>query len=494
MDGALDLAAVHGIAVAGLQVGGAAQFGHVARLIAEHLVAAHDVGAHEPYLAAGLEPLELGRRHLGKVGPLDPQLPAEGNLAGGGVASFPVGVVGDVKILHLVGGVVGDGQLDGIGDRHPPGSGQLHLGAHAPVQQAVVHQAVVLGHARLLHKGEDAGRAVAPAAQAAEGGHAGVVPAVHDALLHQFAQVALAHDGVGHVQAGKLALDGIGPQIQVVDDPLVQGTVVLKLDAAHGVGDALQRVLDGMGKVVQGVDAPLVPLAVMAHVLDPVDGRVAQVHVGAGQVDLGAQGLFPVRKLARPHPAEQVQVLLRGAVPVGAGTAGLARVLAPVLLHLLAGQVVHVGLAVQDQLFRVLVALVKIVAAVEDAPVGHRAQPLQVLPDAVHILLVLPHRVGVVEPQVELAAVLVGNAPVDPDGLGAADVQVAVGLRREPGVYLFDPALGQVGVDDFGQKIVHSFSHVFRSSIPECPIFVRYHIPRGFSMAAAQLRRFCAHP
>ena len=54
----------------------------------------------------------------------------------------------------------------------------------------------------------------------------------------------------------------------------------------------LDGVLDGVGEIVHRVDAPLVALAVMLGVLDAVDGRVTHVHVGAGQVDLGTQGLF----------------------------------------------------------------------------------------------------------------------------------------------------------------------------------------------------------
>ena len=107
----------------------------------------------------------------------------------------------------------------------------------------------------------------------------GVVPAVHDVLFHQFPQIALAHHRVGHVQPRELTLDGEGAQMQVVDDPLVQRPVVLELQAAHAVGDALDGVLDGVGKVVHRVDAPLVALPMMLGVLDAVDGRVAQVHV-----------------------------------------------------------------------------------------------------------------------------------------------------------------------------------------------------------------------
>ena len=141
-------------------------------------------------------------------------------------------------------------------------------------------------------------------------------------------------------------------------------------------------------------------------VLDAVDGRVTQVHVGAGKVDLGAQGLLALLELARTHPAEQVKVLFRGAVPPRGRAAGLTGVAAAVLAHLVAGQVIDVGLALLN----------------------------------------------------ELLGVLVRDGPVDVDGLGAANVQVAVRLRRETGMDLADLALGEVGVDDLSQKVF--ISHV----------------------------------
>ena len=212
----------------------------------------------------------------------------------------------------------------------------------------------------------------------------------------------------------------------------------------------------------------------MLGVFDAVDGRVAHVHVGAGQVDLGTQSLFTLLELTGTHPAEQVEVLLRGAVAPRRGAAGLACVRAAVLAHLVTGQVVHISLALFDELLGVLVALVEVVAAVEDAAVGVGTQPVQVLDDAVDVLLAFAGGIGVVQTQVELAAVLVGDGPVDVDGLGAADVQVAVGLGREAGMDLADLAFGQIGVDDVGQKvfICHEFSPCQGHSVPIYSIIV----------------------
>ena len=453
MDGTLDLAAIGRIAVAGLEVGSAVDDSDAAVGVLLDALALDEIAAHQTDFAADGQALELRRRHLGEVLVLDPQLPGEGDLAGGGVVGFPVGVVGDVEILGLVGGVVVHHQLDGVQHGDAALCGQVQLAADAGFQLAHINEVVGLGDAGLPHEGEDGRSGVAAAAQAAQGGHPGVIPAVHDAHLHQLTQIALAHDGVGHIQAGELALLGELGAKKVLDDPVVQRAVVLELEAAHTVGDALDGVLDGVGKVVHRVDAPLIALTVMLGVLDAVDGRVTQIHVGAGEVDFSAEGLFALLELACTHPAEEVEVLFRGAVAPRRGTGGLACVAAAVLAHLVAGQVIDVCLALEDELLGVLIALVEVVAAVEDAAVGVGTQPVQVLDDAVDILLPFAGGVGVVEAEVELAAVLVCDGPVDIDRLGAADVQVAVGLRREAGVDLADFAFGEVGVNDLGQKV-----------------------------------------
>ena len=80
-------------------------------------------------------------------------------------------------------------------------------------------------------------------------------------------------------QTGKLDLPGLVGDADILHYPVVQGTVVLELQGAQGVGDALQGVLDGMGKVIHGIDAPSVALAVMVHMADPVDDGVTHVEV-----------------------------------------------------------------------------------------------------------------------------------------------------------------------------------------------------------------------
>ena len=460
VDRALDLAAVRRHAVAGLEVSRAADLDDLAVFVLDDLVALYNIRAHQTHLAAGLEALELRGRHLGKVALFDIHLARERNLAR--ARRFVARVVRHLKFLALVRGVVGDDQLDRLGHRHAAQRGLVELLADAVLEQLDVHERIRLCHARALDEVQNGARRIAAAAQRAQRGHARVVPALDVVLKHQLAQIALAHHRVRHVQARELALLGMVRQRTVVHDPLIQRAVVFKLDRAHRVRDALDRVLDRVREVIERVDAPLVALTVVMRAHDAVDRRVAQVHVRAGHVDLGAQGLGAVLELAVSHILKQLQVFLDRTAAVRAFFARLGQ-RAAVGAHLLLRQVVHIRLAVPDERDRALIAGLKVIRAVEHAA-GRllTGQPLDVLPDRIDVFGVLLDRVGVVIAEVEQAVVFFRDRPVDEDRLGRADVQIAVRLGRKAGVDLFGQPRRDVLVNDLGQKVVYVFHHSVR--------------------------------
>ena len=237
------------------------------------------------------------------------------------------------------------------------------------------------------------------------------------------------------------------------------------------MGDALQGVLNGVGEVVHGVDAPLVPLAVVVGKVDAVEHRVAHVEVAAGQVDLGPEGHGAFGKLPRPHPAEQVQGLLHGPIPVGRG--GRHADAPPVGLELLRGELADVGQPLPDELLGILIHFFKVIGGVVEPVTPVKAQPVDVLLDGVHVLRVLLGGVGVVHAQVAQAAVLFCRAEVNGQGLTMTNVEVAVGFGGEAGVdshALVLPALGDVLVDHVVDKVlahgrVPIFRHVCHSSV-----------------------------
>ena len=111
---------------------------------------------------------------------------------------------------------------------------------------------------------------------------------------------------------------------------------------------------------------------------------------------------------------------------------------------------------------------VEVLAAPDGAPLGQSAvglqaqavvgpaadEPLHVLGDGIHVLDVLLGRVGVVHAQVADAAELAGDAEVEADGLGVADVQVAVRLGRKARDHLADATRGQVLLDDLAEEVL----------------------------------------
>jgi hypothetical protein len=97
------------------------------------------------------------------------------------------------------------------------------------------------------------------------------------------------------------------------------------------------------------------------------------------------------------------------------------------LANLVGGEVIDIGLAGLDERHCPLVKLREVVGGVTEA-IPLEAEPAHVRQDGIDVLLLLLAGIGVVEAQVGFAAELVGQTKVDADGLGVADVEVAVGL------------------------------------------------------------------
>ena len=205
--------------------------------------------------------------------------------------------------------------------------------------------------------------------------------------------------------------------------------MVPKFERAQRVRDVLDAVRLAVGEIIHRVDAPIVAGAVVRGVLDAVHQRVAEVHIGAAHVALGAQYPRSVGKLAVLHPLEQVEVFFHAAIAVGAFGARLG---GDALLRrdLFGGAVVHVGQALFDQLHGKFVELRKVIRG-EVLLVPLVAQPADVIFDAIHKFGVLRGRVRIVEAQIRFAVVLLRQFEVDRDRLAVPDVQIAIRLGRE---------------------------------------------------------------
>mmetsp|Transcript_37467 Transcript_37467/g.92708 ORF Transcript_37467/g.92708 Transcript_37467/m.92708 type:complete len:367 (-) Transcript_37467:88-1188(-) len=207
-----------------------------------------------------------------------------------------------------------------------------------------------------------------------------------------------------------------------------------------------------MREVICGVDAVLVLGVWVSLKLDAISRQVPHGRDVRPQVTLHAQAAAALLPHPLAHLVEQLKVLLHGAVAVwglsARGQWGL------VALHVVAGTVhleplqqlsrcrrlglglmAHVCFAHLDELHRVLVQLVEVVGGVRDLE-GLVPQPLHGAQDGVDVLLLLRRRVGVIKPQVCVAAKPSRDAEIKVHGFGVSNVEVAVGFGGEAGLPL----------------------------------------------------------
>ena len=221
-----------------------------------------------------------------------------------------------------------------------------------------------------------------------------------------------------------------------------------------------QRIGQAVGEVIHGIDAPGIAGAVMGRAADAVDHRVTQADLGRGHVYLRPQHMLAVGEFPAPHALKQGQVFRHGPVPVGAVFTRFVQA-AAVVPDLIRSQAVHVGLALFDQVHGIGVELVEIIGGEARLALPGKTQPVHVLLDGFHVLHFLFHRVGVIEAQVAAAAEFPGQAEVQADGLGMADVQVTVRFRRETGMHPAAVGAGlYIPADDAADEIIR-FRFVF---------------------------------
>ena len=184
----------------------------------------------------------------------------------------------------------------------------------------------------------------------------------------------------------------------------------------------------------------------MGDVQHTVDQRIAEQHVRMGHVDLRTQHEGARLTLAAVHILEELEVLLDGSVAIG--TVCTRRSGRTFLLgNHLGTLLVDIGASLLDEPHGKVPEFLEIVAGIVD--VGPlEAKPLDVVLDTLDIFGVFLDGIRIVETEVTLTTVFLGQTEVDGDGLGVSDVQIAVGLRWETGL---EPA----AVLTFGEVVDH---------------------------------------
>ena len=343
-------------------------------------------------------------------------------------------------------------------DRHDAGSLQLQVFSHAVLKHLIVRHGLRLGDAAQLHEHLDGFGSEAAAPQSGDGYQARIIPSVHDAVLNQLLDVALAGNDILEIHLRKLDLSGRLLVFKLPHDPVVQRSVILEFQRADRMGDAFDRILDRMGKIIHRVDAPFVSRILMGDMGDAVDDRISHVHVRGRHVDLRPQHLGAVLIHAILHVLEEFQVLFHRAVPVGRILTGLCQG-SPVFPDLLRGKVTDKCLALFDQGHGCLIHLIEVIRRKIKTVVKLRPEPSDVILDGLDELALLLRRIRIIETQIEQAIVFLCQTVVQKDRLRMPDVKVSVRLRRESRHHMVDPSLFQVLVNDLLDKVLALVFH-----------------------------------
>lgn len=91
---------------------------------------------------------------------------------------------------------------------------------------------VLLRYANPSAELADGSRSEASSPHAGDGGKAGIVPAVHNAVGHKEIELSLRGEAVLEVEAAELVLMGLARSGDMLDDPVIEAPVVLELESA----------------------------------------------------------------------------------------------------------------------------------------------------------------------------------------------------------------------------------------------------------------------
>ncbi len=115
-----------------------------------------------------------------------------------------------------------------------------------------------------------------------------------------------------------------------------------------------------MGIIIHGIYLPTVSGTMVVCLLYAVDHRIAHVQIGAGHVDLGAQGFTAIRKFSGFHAAEKIEIFCNAAIPVWAVLSRNGKSPA-VVAQLFHTEVAYKSFAVLDQYLGIFIEFVKVI-------------------------------------------------------------------------------------------------------------------------------------
>ena len=113
-------------------------------------------------------------------------------------------------------------------------------------------------------------RCIAAPTHTGNGWHPRVVPAADDTGIDEKLQLSLTGDRIVDIQAGKFILPRSGGHRQLINKPVIQRFMVLKLKGANRMRNTFNRIFLSMRIVIGGIDNPLITRLVMRDSADAV--------------------------------------------------------------------------------------------------------------------------------------------------------------------------------------------------------------------------------
>ena len=181
----------------------------------------------------------------------------------------------------------------------------------------------------------------------------------------------------------------------------------------------------------------------MTGMPDAVNCRVAHNDIWGSHINFGPQNLFAVRKFSSTHAPEKIQVFFNTAIAPGAFPAWRSQ-RAAVFANLVCRKIVHVCLALANQIFCIFIKALKIIRSKKFSVFPVAAQPGDILGNGMDIFIFFLDRICIVKTQIALAAKFLCHAKIEANGLGMPKMQVTVGLWRKTGMHLAAETAGFV--------------------------------------------------
>ena len=315
MDGAFDLHAFRGLSAPGGRIVGAVHRDHLAIGIRIESGAGDNVAIAQSHHPSRPETMKFFRRVWHKVVLFDVQLTTEGDLPLAKLRAF--WMIGGRQPFLGVFRIVVDDQFKRRHHRHASRGVVIEHLTHGVFEEFEVDHRILLGYPDPLGEQAQCRRGIAASAHSLECWHPRIVPPAYLAGFDQREQLAFAGERVGEFQPCKLVLVRARGDLAVGHAPIVERAMVLKLQRAYRMRDALECIGQGMGEVVHRVDGPGIACAVMMMAPDSVEHRIAHVDVRGTHVDASAQYMAAVCEFAVTHALKQLQGLLSRSVAIG---------------------------------------------------------------------------------------------------------------------------------------------------------------------------------